>query len=121
MGQETVDNIGPRESSKLISEYHGLLKKLSEARKPAIVTGILPRRWASLEWHSRALAINSSVREFCLDFGLGCVDLWEKFFRCNRYYQGDGLHLSAEGPRVLGEAYRQAIQGNAAGVGFGRK
>ena len=103
--QVGVNNIGPRESSKLVSEYHGLLKKLSEARKSAIVTSILPRHWASSEWHSRALAINSSVMEFCLDSGLGgYVDLWEKFFGCNWYYQGDGLHLS-RGGKVLGEAY----------------
>ena len=34
--QVGVNNIGPRESSKLVSEYHGLLKKLNEDGKPAI-------------------------------------------------------------------------------------
>ena len=56
--QVGVNNIGPQESSKLVSEYHGLLKKLSEARKPAIVIGILPRRWASCR---RAIVCNCST------------------------------------------------------------
>lgn len=110
--QVGVNNIGPRASVKLVKDYHSLLQRLSEARKPVYVTGVLPRLRASSEWHSRALALNSSVRKMCKDMGLHFVDLWDEFYGNNRYYLWDGLHLSDEGARVLAAKYRGAFQGN---------
>ena len=110
--QVGVNNIGPRASVKLVSDYHSLLQRLSEARKPVYVTGVLPRLRASSEWHSRALALNCSVRRMCADMGLHFVDLWDKFYGNSRYYLRDGLHLSDEGARVLAAKYRSVFQGN---------
>lgn len=110
--QVGVNNVGPRASVRIVSEYRSLLQRLSGARKPVFVTGILPRLWASSEWYSRALALNSAVKQMCSDMGLHFVDKWEVFHRCERYYIRDGLHLSDEGARVLGAYYREAISGN---------
>ena len=107
-----VNNIGPRASVKIVKEYHSLLQRLSETRKPVYITGVLPRIWASSEWYSRALALNCSVRQMCADMGLHYVDLWDEFYGSNRYYLRDGLHLSDEGARVLAAKYRSAFQGN---------
>ena len=111
--QVGVNDIGPRRSEKLVAEYRCLLQRLSEFRKPIIVTGILPRLRASSEWFSRALSLNNSIEMMCKTLGLGYVDLWDDFHNNNRYYLRDGLHLSDEGARVLGVGYRCAIQGNA--------
>lgn len=107
-----VNNIGPRASVRIVGQYRSLLQRLREARKPVYVTGVLPRLRASNEWYSRALALNNSVKGMCTDMGLYFVDLWDQFFDCDRYYLRDGLHLSAEGARVLGAGYRLAISGN---------
>lgn len=110
--QVGVNNIGPRASVKIKKEYHSLLQRLRETRKPVFITGVLPRLWATNEWYSRALALNSSVRGMCSDMGLCFIDLWEEFYGCERYYARDGLHLSDEGARVLGACYRLSISGN---------
>ena len=110
--QVGVNNIGPRASVRIEKEYRSLLQRLSEARKPVYITGVLPRIWASSEWHSRALALNFSVRKMCADMGLHYVDLWDEFYGRNMYYLRDGLHLSDEGARVLAAKYRSAFQGN---------
>ena len=113
--QVGVNNVGPRRSVQLIKDYSALLQRLKEARKPVIVTGILPRATASREWYSRALSANASVETLCLNMGLHFVDLWEEFFGRWEFYMRDGLHLSDEGAKTLGEAYRHVIQGNWAG------
>ena len=110
--QVGVNNVGPRASVKIVSEYRSLLHRLKDARKPVYVTGILPKLCASSEWFSRALALNSTVKELCLSMGLCFVDLWDQFYGCDRYYLRDGLHLSDEGARVLGAYYRNSFQGN---------
>ena len=110
--QVGVNNVGPRASVKIVSDYRSLLQRLKDARKPVYVTGILPRLRASSEWFSRALALNSTVRQMCLSMGLCFVDLWDQFYGCDRYYLRDGLHLSDEGARILGAHYRYAFQGN---------
>lgn len=115
--QVGVNDIGPRRSVQLLSDYGALLRQLQEARKPVIVTGILPRLSASNEWHSRALSANASVGKMCSAMGLKFVDRWEEFYGHGRYYLRDGLHLSDEGARALGEAYVSEIQGNATGGG----
>lgn len=110
--QVGVNNVGPRASVKIVNDYHSLLQRLKDARKPVYVTGILPRLRASSEWFSRALALNSTVKQLCLSMGLCFVDLWDQFYGCDRYYLRDGLHLSDEGARVLGVYYRNSFQGN---------
>ena len=90
-----------------MGDYHSLLQRLREARKPTIVTGILPRRWATNEWYSRALGLNSRVRELCRDMRLKFVDAWAMFYGRNRYYSSGDLHLSDEGARALGSVYQQ--------------
>ena len=117
--QVGVNNVGPRRSVQLIKDYSALLQRLKEARKPVIVTGILPRATASREWYSRALSANASVETLCLNMGLHFVDLWEDFFGRWEFYMRDGLHLSDEGAKILGEAYRHVIQGNWAERGEG--
>ena len=111
--QVGVNDIGPRRTEKLVTEYRCLLQRLREFRMPVIATGILPRIRASGEWYSRALSLNNSIERMCKTLGLGYVDLWEDFHKNNEYYLRDGLHLSDEGVRVLGVGYRCAIQGNA--------
>ena len=110
--QVGVNDVGQRRSVKLVNDYTALLLKLKEARKPVIVTGILPRATASREWHSRALAANVAVEKLCSELGFHFVDLWGEFYDRESYYLRDGLHLSDEGARVLGEAYRNIVQGN---------
>ena len=111
--QVGVNNVGPRKSEKILSDYRSLLQRLQNSRKPVIVTGILPRlSGVGNEWYSRAISLNSSVKSLCKDMGLKFVDLWDDFFDGNGYYLRDGLHLSDEGARVLGAVYRQLIQGN---------
>ena len=110
--QVGVNNVGPRTSVKIVSDYRSLLQRLKDSRKPVYVTGILPRLRASSEWFSRALALNSTVKQLCLSMGLCFVDLWDQFYGCDRYYLRDGLHLSDEGARVLGAYYRNSFQGN---------
>ena len=107
-----VNNIGPRRSVELVNNYHSLLRKLREARKPAVITGILPRTTVSNEWHSRALAVNASVQHMCQNMGFLFIDLWGEFYGRASYYLGDGLHLSDEGARALRDAYRIAFQEN---------
>lgn len=107
-----VNDVGPRRSVKLLNDYHALLRTLREARRPTIVTGILPRGVASNEWYSRAIAANSSVQSMCANMGLHFVDLWQEFFGRETYYLRDGLHLSDEGARALGCAYERIIKGN---------
>ena len=109
--QVGVNDIGPRRSVALMAEYRSLLQRLASVRKPVLVTGILPRA-AGEEWASRALALNHSVRSMCAVMGLHYVDLWDRFYGDARLYARDGLHLSEEGTRVLGAAYRSIIQGN---------
>ena len=111
--QVGVNNVGPRKSEKILSDYRSLLQRLQNSRKPVIVTGILPRlSGVGNEWYSRAISLNSSVKSLCKDMGLKFVDLWDDVFDGNGYYLRDGLHLSDEGARVLGAVYRQLIQGN---------
>ena len=117
--QVGVNNVGPRRSVQLMKDYSALLQRLKEARKPVIVTGILPRATASREWYSRALSANASVETLCLNMGLHFVDLWEDFFGRWEFYMRDGLHLSDEGAKILGEAYRHVIRGNWAERGEG--
>ena len=107
-----VNDVGPRRSVKLENDFCALLRRLEEARKPTIVTGILPRATASNEWYSRAIAANASVKQLCLKMGLEFVDLWQDFYGSKRFYLRDGLHLSDEGARALWDAYRNAIQEN---------
>ena len=115
--QVGVNNVGPRRSVELMKDYSALLHRLKEARKPAVVTGILPRAVASREWYSRALSANASVKELCSKMGLHFVDLWDEFYGRWEYYLRDGLHFSDQGARILGEAYRYVIQGNQVGWG----
>ena len=110
--QVGVNDVGPRRSVKLVNDFHALLQTLRDARKPAIVTGILPRVLASNEWYSRALAANSSVQQMCSKMGFHFVDLWYDFYGREEYYLGDGLHLSDLGARALVNAYRVETQGN---------
>ena len=110
--QVGVNNVGPRRSVQLINDYSALLRRLKEARKPVIITGILPRAAASREWYSRALSANASVERLCSSMGLHFVDLWEEFYGRWEFYLRDGLHLSEEGAKILGEAYHNVIQGN---------
>ena len=110
--QVGVNDVGRRCSEKTLGAYHSLLQRLQEARKPVVVTGILPRRWATTEWYSRAIGLNSRVSMMCMDKGLQFVDAWDIFYGNNRLYSSDGLHLSHEGARALGSVYHQAIQGN---------
>ena len=109
--QVGVNDIRPRRSVGLMAEYRSLLQRLASVRKPVLVTGILPRA-AGDEWASRALALNHSVQSMCAAMGLHYVDLWDRFYGDARLYASDGLHLSEEGSRVLGAAYRSVIQGN---------
>ena len=44
-----VNNVGPRRSVRLEEDYLALLRKLREARKPTVITGILPRAAAGNE------------------------------------------------------------------------
>ena len=78
--QVGVNNVGPRRSVELMKNYSALLHRLKEARKPAVVTGILPRAVASREWYSRALSANASGKELCSKIGLHFVDLWDEFY-----------------------------------------
>ena len=107
-----VNDVGSRRSVKLTQDYHSLLRNLREARKPVIVTGILPRMSASREWYSRALAANVSVEKLCSNMGFKFVDLWEEFYGQGIYYIRDGLHFSDRGASVLAEAYTNVLPGN---------
>ena len=110
--QVGVNEIGPRRSVKVLKDYTELLLRLKEARKPVIVTGILPRAAAKGEWYSRALSANASVARLCSTMGLHFVDLWDEFYGRRDYYLRDGLHLSNKGASALGDAYRYVIQEN---------
>ena len=110
--QVGVNDVGPRRSVQLVKDFQNLLQTLKEARKPVIITGILPRAGGSSEWCSRALAVNHSVSGLCASMGLMFVDMWDSFYGWNEYYLGDGLHLSDVGANVLGAAYVRALQEN---------
>ena len=96
------------------------LLRLKEARKPVIVTGILPRAAANGEWYSRSLSANASVERLCSTMGLHFVDLWDEFYEHRDYYIRDGLHLSDKGASALGDAYLYVIQENQVGWGGGQ-
>ena len=110
--QVGVNDVGRRCSEKTLKDYSCLLQRLQEARKPVIVTGILPRRWATSEWYSRAMGMNSRVGKICAEMGLNFVDAWDKFYGNSRFFGMDGLHLSYEGAKALSSAYQHSIQGN---------
>ena len=107
--QVGVNDVGPRRSTQLVSDYTALQLRLKEARTPVIITGILPRLTASGEWHSRAISANASVEQLCANMGFQFVDLWEDFYGRGKYYLRDGMHLSDEGARVLGDAYLNVV------------
>ena len=106
-----TNDIGYRRSEELIASYRNLIERLKVSGRRCIVSGILPRLGAGLEWESRAFGLNERVRSLCLSEDIGFLDHWEDFQDKNLFAR-DGVHLSREGVQLLSYRLERCLQGN---------
>jgi hypothetical protein len=95
-------------SEDLIGQYRTLIKELQKKTDSAIISSILPRKYASNCISSRIRYINRAVSKIAVEEGIQYLDLTNEFNHGN-LYSPDGLHLSFWGKRKLGELLNRAV------------
>ena len=108
-----VNDVGNTLSEELFGTYKTMVAKLVKSRRKCIITGILPKYRAGLEWSSRALGMNERVRKLCKENNIQFLDYWGRFWDKKELYSMDGYHFSRSGVLMLSELYEKELtQGN---------
>jgi lysophospholipase L1-like esterase len=89
----------PPTSEKLLQDYTSLLQVARRKVSRVLVVGLIPRRFATGEQYSRALAVNHRLANLCKCLSLRFVDPWKRFFGRNDFYFRDGIHFSEAGAK----------------------
>ena len=104
-----TNDVGKVRSEELFRRFREALGKIRDRGAVPVVCGILPRRGASVEWLSRAIAMNRRVADHCGSNGWAFLDTWDLFYGENSLYARDGVHLSRRGVRVLAQALERKV------------
>lgn len=91
------NDIGSVGSEELKRRFRDMLDRLRDRRSTSVVMGILPRRFESREWSSRAIALNRWLDRQCLNLGFNFIDSWSYFINRPDRFARDGIHLSPLG------------------------
>ena len=84
-------------SVELRKRFREALERVRSLGGVPVVCGVLPRRYQSRQWYSRAIAVNSWLADYCKSNGWTFVDNWDSFFGRNSMLARDGVHLSRKG------------------------
>ena len=109
-----VNDVGNTLSEKLFGTYKTMVAKLVKSKRKCIITGILPKYRAGMEWSSRALGMNErETRKLCKENNIQFLDYWGRFWDKKELYSMDGYHFSRSGVLMLSELYEKELtQGN---------
>ena len=105
-----VNDVGNTLSEELIDTYRTVISKLVKSGRKGIITGILPKFGAGIEWSSRAIGINERVKRLCKESNIRFLDYWAYFWGKRELYSIDGYHLSRQGVLLLSELYEKELQ-----------
>ena len=95
------NDVGRVRDEELVRRYRIALGKVRELGGVPVVCGVLPRKYASAAWLSRASALNSRLADLCRGSGWLFVDNWSYFYGKDHLYTRDGVHLSERGTGAL--------------------
>ena len=109
-----VNDIGKVRSVELVKRYREIIGKIRDSGRKCVVSGVLPRIDVGLEWMSRAIGLNDSVRSLCAQMDARFLDVWDDYVGEREMYAMDGLHLSMKGVKHLSKCLERVIgvQGN---------
>ena len=91
------NDISSLRSEELKDRFRKMLEKLRDRKSPSAIIGILPRRYANMEWSSRAIALNKWLEKRCNEIGFFYIDSWGEFINRPDRFRRDGIHLSSRG------------------------
>ena len=106
-GTNDVIKVG---SEKLFDLFKAAINKVRSKGKKCIISSIIPRKYESRYWFSRALGQNNRIKELCKEMD-DCffVDTWFDFWNKDEFYSRDGIHLSNRGERFLSNRLDEAV------------
>jgi lysophospholipase L1-like esterase len=104
-----------RPTEEIIENYKNLIEAAKMKSRRLVIIGIIPRQHESIEWHSRAIAINTRVEALCKNLHIDFIDLWTEFNENAALFDNKGIHLSRKGSNHLADniiKYLNKVQGN---------
>ena len=105
-----VNDVGTTLSEELIDTYKMVIANLVKSGRKGIITGILPKIGAGVEWSSRAIGINERVKRLCKESNIRFVDYWDAFWDKRELFSIDGYHLSRKGVLLLSDLYERELR-----------
>ena len=106
-GTNDVSRVG---SEKLFALFKTAINKVRNKGKKCIISSIIPRRYESRYWLSRAIGQNNRIKQLCKEMD-DCffVDTWFDFWQKDELFSRDGVHLSSKGERFLSNRLDEAV------------
>ena len=106
-GTNDVNKTG---SEKRINLFREAINRVRAKGKKCIISGIIPRKYESRYWLSKAIGQNSRIMQLCKEMD-GCffVDTWFDFWQNDQLFSRDGIHLSRKGERFLSKRLDEAV------------
>ncbi len=78
-------------SEVLLDKYRKLIQQYKAQSNNIMISGVLPRVAADDLICSKALNLNSRLRNFCKDHGVEFVDMWNDFYNRTGLYHAKGV------------------------------
>jgi len=104
-----TNDIQSTRTEDLLAKYQRAIRRYKVKSDHVLVSGILPRINAFAGFNEKAYAVNTKLKELCVNEGVAFTSLWDNFYEKAYLYRGDGLHLNPVGSARLGRLLNNAV------------
>ena len=91
----------PCNVEELMEAYGAMLKVARTKTDRCVLVGLIPRKSYSEGTYRAACVVNAKLDKMCRDRGIRFVKPWDHFYKVERFYRKDGVHLTDQGSRTL--------------------